>query len=681
MEKENKYFFSQEDNGNTSACSSGGSYAGGRFLYGFNTKTNYWIPSCQNANGTSNVGSCGAEDPSGVNANQTTYSGTQNSAKPANFDCFLAYPTTQADFNCYTGDLSATSKRGWIDRIGKPSNWTGYLASTNYYTNANTLFTNFSATNSGRVLGIDAGGFTAGVWVGNSDNDWFYCSNWQNLRVPDANTNVTINPSPTNFPRIDVSASPYSTFYSNVAQCFNIDISESTLQFGQNNAGTPADRLDVYGDLTISGTGTINMSDNNTSTTDGEMRIAGNFANNTVSNTSIVAGNGKITFNGTTEQTLNGVGGETFYDIDINNPTRLKLLANITVNDVLSLTQGKLNLNAKNVEMNTTGALSENIPSDFVVYDATATNDYNKGGYIRITNRTINTTLTNLQGIGLFLGRTAGTNYDVQVLRRHYAGKFGVAIKRIYDVTVTNGSATGSNTQLRINYADSELNSNNKNQLKMYRYESASGWFDYTTGFVNTPASNLGAVTTVNGFSAWTLLQDNIVLPNQTLICHAKIQSNTQSLVSWNNNNQNARKFIIQRAYNGINFETIAQVEGNTYTYMDNMTETQAYYRVLQIDILGQTLESNIAEVKRNIDWIIYPNPTAESINIKGFKNEQIIKISVYDAQGKIIFVENNTFESTQKTLNTNFALWAKGMYIFRVQSEGIYKNFKVVKH
>ncbi len=517
-----------------------------------------------------------------------------------------------------------------------------------------------------------------GTWVGDIDTNWFDCANWEGLAVPGVNTDVIVETYTPNTNVADISATAsFSDEFQDIAQCKNLTITDRSVRLESNRNN----RLDVYGDINISATGSIDMNDGNNVVMDGTINLHGNF-NANITN-ALDEGNGLINFVGSSEQTIqNAVFNENFYELNINKPAGdLKLLTTIKNDNRINFTQGKINLNAQNILLEDTGFLTENLPSNHLIYDATATNDYNKGGYIRITNRIINTTLTNLQGIGLFLGRTTGTDYQVQVLRRHYAGKMGVAIKRIYDVIVTSGVASSSNTNLRINYADSELNGNDKNQVKMYRYETTNGWFNYTTGFVNAPGSNLGAVTTVNGFSAWTLLQDNIALPSEFLTCKAILEKENQSLVSWRNNNQNAQYFNVQKSYNGVDFFTIAQVEGNKYEYLDILTQEKAYYRVLQFNAFGQMLESNIAEVNKQIDWVVYPNPSSENIYLKGFKNNENLKIMAFDAQGKLLFEENNTFENAQKSLQNNFSHWTKGIYLLKIQSQNQYKTFKVLKN
>ncbi|MGB1317036.1 MAG: hypothetical protein ACPG5W_02450, partial [Flavobacteriales bacterium] len=157
----------------SSPTSDGGTYTGD-VLYGFNTKGNIWTPVCGNASS----------------------GGTKNSAKPGDFDCFLVWPTSQADKNKYTGPLTTATQRDWFYRINTSSNWSGYANNTNY--EAGTNFKDDLGVGLGMQLSISTLGISSGAWTGETDNDWHNCRNWQSLRIPDTDTDVIIPPTVNN---------------------------------------------------------------------------------------------------------------------------------------------------------------------------------------------------------------------------------------------------------------------------------------------------------------------------------------------------------------------------------------------------------------------------------------------------------------------------------------------------
>lgn len=297
-------------NGST-AASDAGTYSG-NFLFGFNTKGNVWTPVCGNS----------------------AAGGTQNSDKPINFDCFLTWPTAQADLNKYTGPLTPTTKRDWIARVNNPTNWTGYTNNTNYNAGPN--------YHSGNIV-INPGGYFDGVWIGNKNDNWFDCGNWQALKIPDENINVVLDSNSLQSVKIDYTA-PYSDLYGDIATCRNLTISNYAviLEGNVNNV------LNVYGNLTIDSTGSLDMNDGNPATADGILKLYGNWTNN-LTTTAFQEGNGTVEFLGNSPQTINGnnhANVEEFYNAILNNSfnttTNNNLIAtnNLTVNSTKTLTVG-----------------------------------------------------------------------------------------------------------------------------------------------------------------------------------------------------------------------------------------------------------------------------------------------------------------------------------------------------
>lgn len=264
------FFMSGGNVGGTNAAtatSDGGTYSG-NFLFGFNTKGNVWTPTCANAAG----------------------GGTQNSDRPLNFDCFLTWPTSQADLNKYTGLMTATSKRDWIERINNPSNWTGYLSNVAYDAGPN-----FYAD----TIIINGGGFSDGVWLGSNSDNWFDCSNWQALKLPDENVNVVLDSNALQAVKIDYTA-PFSDLFSDIAKCRNLSVSNNSVQILSNVNNI----LNVHGNLSITALGSLDMDDSNPATADGVLNLYGNWTNS-VSSTAFQEGNGTVSFVGSLPQIIN----------------------------------------------------------------------------------------------------------------------------------------------------------------------------------------------------------------------------------------------------------------------------------------------------------------------------------------------------------------------------------------
>lgn len=305
-------------NANT-ANSDAGTYSG-NFIFGFNSKGNVWTPVCGNS----------------------AAGGTQNSDKPFNFDCLLTWPTTQADLNKYTGLLTPATKREWIERINKSSNWTGYSKNTDYNAGPNYYSDSISIT---------SGGYINGIWIGTEDNNWFECANWQALKVPDENVNVEVGANAVRNLSVDITLAN-SDFYLNIARCRSLLVSNQSVQL----LSDPNNVLCVYGNLSITGSGNINMDDGNAATNDGTIQIFGDWSN-TVGTNSFLEGNGTVRFIGTATQVINSnvhSNPEEFYNVILDNDFSTQDSNNL-------IAKGNLTLNSnKTITVNTNDYIQVN---------------------------------------------------------------------------------------------------------------------------------------------------------------------------------------------------------------------------------------------------------------------------------------------------------------------------------
>ena len=277
-----------------------GTYSG-YFVAGFNTKGNIWTPVC---NGGTN---------------------TQNSGKPDFFDCFLAWPTSIADKNKYTGPTTAANKRQWIERVNLPANWSNYTTNPAYLAGPNFA---------GAVYTVNAGGFSNGLWIGDVSSNWFDCSNWQGLKVPDETVNVILDATSTATATIDATAT-YAILYGSVAKCKDLIVSSQKVELIANTNNI----LTAAGNVAISASGIVAMDDSNAGTVDGQINVAGNWTNS-VGTAGFQRGNGTVTFNGVAPQVINSVaaeGTETFYNVKLDNDFTTSASGNIIAKNNLQV--------------------------------------------------------------------------------------------------------------------------------------------------------------------------------------------------------------------------------------------------------------------------------------------------------------------------------------------------------
>lgn len=213
---------------------------------------------------------------------------TQQSGLYPGMRCFSVLPNAATDFIEYTGPVTPASRRDWIERINNPNNWTDRISCGGY-----------TRTHVDQVYTILNGTTVNGLWRGSSDSNWFDCSNWDTLVVPDQNTNVTFNATVANNAVIDYTAAD-SDLYGDIARVLNLNIDKPlTIEGNTNN------KLEVYGNLTINAGGTLDMDDGNTATQDGQIYLYGNW-NNNAGEANFLQGQSTVHLLGSTPQIING---------------------------------------------------------------------------------------------------------------------------------------------------------------------------------------------------------------------------------------------------------------------------------------------------------------------------------------------------------------------------------------
>lgn len=296
-------FFMQGGTWNNPGGTHDATYTPGTYLYAFNTNTAW--------------NSLGAS--------------TQQSGLPMELRCFSLMPGTATDFLEYTGPTTPADKLIWIARLNNPSNWTNRVSCAGY--TSMHVGQTYSVTNTGT--------FVNGVWTGAKSTDWFDCSNWQTLKVPDQTVNVDVNATYAIRDAVIDATSTNAPLYGSIAKSNDIKVSSNKVQI----EGSTNNKLEVYGNLLIDTTGAIDMDDSNAATADGQIYLYGNWTNS-IGNAAFSEGNGTVQFTGTGTQVINNVtpeGTETFYNVILNNNfntgTSNNLIAtgNLTVNATKTL--------------------------------------------------------------------------------------------------------------------------------------------------------------------------------------------------------------------------------------------------------------------------------------------------------------------------------------------------------
>ena len=339
-------FFMQGGVWNNPAGSHDATYTPGTFLYAFNTNSSW-----------TSLGSS-----------------TQQSALPLDLKCFSLMPGSASDYLEYTGPTTPADKLDWIARLNNPTNWTNTVSCAGY-----------TQTHNGQSYSVTTSGtYVNGVWTGSKNTDWFDCSNWQTLKVPDALVNVDVNSTYAIRDAVIDVGSINAPIYGNIARANDVTISSNKIQL----EGNVNNVLEIHGNFLINSGGSLDM-DDGTAASDGTIHLYGNWTNN-AGNASFLEGNGTVHFDGTVDQIINNVtpvGTEEFYNVVMNNNFTTSVSNNL-------IATGNLNINtSKTVLVNA---------DDFIQVNNNLTNNgtftiEDDGSLIQVNNSAVNTGSINYQ--------------------------------------------------------------------------------------------------------------------------------------------------------------------------------------------------------------------------------------------------------------------------------------------
>lgn len=249
-----------------------------------------------------------------------------------------------------------------------------------------------------------------------------------------------------------------------------------------------------------------------------------------------------------------------------------------------------------------------------------------------------------------------------------------------------NGYTTKPAVTLSFTYIDAEWASNGGNsitesELKAQRFNNTAGINDWegTTAFPpagtnNSPGSNTVTnvvVSSANFFRSWTLNASSVPLPIElkefNAVCKNDIVFINWSTISETNNDF----FTLEKSHDGINYNEIAQIDGNgtstqtnTYFYQDEKSQSEVYYRLKQTDFNGAVESFTPVTINCSLNEnliSIQPNPNGGQFTLHGLKENNLIIIS--DLLGKVIYQAKATTEKMEVQLNE----FSFGMYNVQV--------------
>lgn len=148
---------------------------------------------------------------------------------------------------------------------------------------------------------------------------------------------------------------------------------------------------------------------------------------------------------------------------------------------------------------------------------------------------------------------------------------------------------------------------------------------------------------------------------------------------------ENVDHYAVERSEDGRHFVTIAQVPRNgkdTYTYNDATGNSDAYYRVKNVDRDGAFKYSTIVRFvqgKSNVVVKAFPQPVTSQLTIQHSLGNNKTLISISSADGRVVRSQKPVSGSMQTTVDMNDL--QKGVYIVRFDDgSGTQQTLKIVK-
>ena len=267
-------------------------------------------------------------------------------------------------------------------------------------------------------------------------------------------------------------------------------------------------------------------------------------------------------------------------------------------------------------------------------------------------------------------------------------------IDRFWQIHPSGYTTNPSLNNLAFAYNENEWNETGNNiieaSLVAQSWNSTSGAWTNPGGTDNASA-NIVTVPLITGNNLnnwWTLVDETYALPLQLLNFSAEKQ-NTNVLLKWLVASQeNVNYYEIQRSLNGVDFSIRGKENASlnaieNYSFIDTVLISNVhaiYYRLRMVDMDGTFSFSpvrsiNYSENQNNL-FQLFPNPATEFVLIRsGAINEGNYKLSVTDAQGKIIIQKEVSLSPNADYKLNRETLMAAGTYYISITG----KNSKQV--
>ncbi|MEA1874073.1 MAG: T9SS type A sorting domain-containing protein, partial [Bacteroidota bacterium] len=554
----------------------------------------------------------------------------------------------------YIGPMTDVTKLDWIMRFNNVSNWTGYADDASY----DAATPDYRGT--GVTIGITNGGFESGRWTAGQNTDWFDCGNWQNLTIPDEETNVVIS----------------TTYASDDAVINN---SENALCY----------------DLTIESEIGLDFSDNT-------IEVHGSFINQSAS---ITSANGTLLLasDDNVNVTSNGV---SLYNVEVNGNGNFTLIDNLTLTGTFNLVNGFIETGANQIFVNNTAeaAITNYTAASYIngnlrrAITGAGSYDFPVGDASNFELATVDiTSATSLSYLDAHFASADLGNINIVGLGLQVAGTSLVSVLDAGYWEIEPNTGASVDYDIEVNLAGASNVAADAEQHAVIKRDNASSDWELHGSHDNATQSIVAGVVTakvsgLNAFSQFAIARSNQwVLAVELVDFSVKCETAGLS-VNWTTvSEDNADYFMIEYSSDTRTWEMLQKLPafGSTYITQEYQilledSPRKGYYRLAEVDMDGTVTHYapayvNCLDKDKQAMITVSPNPANNFVQLSAVKTtSNLYLVAIYDATGKL--VNMLTWENpVEQELTLDLYGFAPGYYQLKIYNEREFYNKKLL--
>jgi hypothetical protein len=553
------------------------------------------------------------------------------------------------------------------------------------------------------------------IWDGSTSSDWTLSDNWTCGDEPTRIDDVIISGSAIIMPEISGNAECGGLTIESGATITLLGKNNFDIYGNIKNSGTfnPSDgQVNIMSDLSLLGTAELTFHDLSINgvtltTTTNNLNITGDLTNNGAFDHN----NGKITFNGSSAQTISGdfTGTNTLNNVEIDNAAGIILAAGSKqIDGMLTLTNGVVesnglltlgqsattNVSAASGEVSSyiDGALSKIIfgnsgPGFFFPIGAGGV--YKPAGVSSLANSVGANTWT------AQFNNSAPAEHDIQLGDEIVK----VSNQESWTITSSAGDAKVSISWLENYNGDLYVDNDQLGSLRIAHLNNSSEWVTTNAGSTTGAGGSFGTITsgdviTFDGakagpevFTLGSTTDQYHPLPVE-LLSFDGLAIDGKIKLSWSTATElNNDYFEVQHSSDAISFTTIGTVGGNgTSLEVNNYSFTHNtpinginYYRLKQVDFDGNfeiyhtiAVHNESLSLIGNSSFNLYPNPYRHgelTIEFNNIEPNTQVNLSIVSITGEFVFAKELVVPSSRKLNNFDNAIkLSQGIYFVNVK-------------